>query len=650
MRSVLTLALLSIPAALFAAGPPLLTAPFPLSSFELVGDRAVFIQHKQGTAELWATDGTAAGTVRLPLGCDDCPFLRFVAHDGSRLFFNLQGRLGITDGTPEGTLLLQEPGEAVLDVFPFDPLFVGSRLFFAGEDAAGVEPWVSDGTAEGTGRILDLRSAPEGSLPNPGAVLNDRLFFAATDELGQEPWLSDGTPEGTFRIADLDPGPESSIFFLHAGLRDDLAVFFADAPGRELWRTDATEDGTFRISDFRPDSPDGAFDVSDFFVVGDQAFFTAVTTISFVELWITDGSAEGTRRLTRFEEQGGAGDLLGVSGDRLVFTARFGDERWELWTSDGTVDGTRRLVELCDSPCRPNPRTIGHVRGLLYLRVDEPTFGSELWFTDGTSEGTHVVNLCPGPCSSDPKLLIPDPDVLYVVADDGVHGRELYRIVPAGEPEAVPEPLSGGGIGDSPPVLRLTDFTIPEPFVHRPPFEEPTFPNDIPPSTEPIGPFRGVVLPDGRLLFAATDVGEGFALFTSDGTPEGLEPFFTLGPATQIDVCEPGAETLCLTQDRFRVEVDWHDPRSGDSGSGNVLPGTTLDDSGFFWFFDPANVELIVKVLDARPVNGHFWVFTGSLTDVERRITVTDTVTGQVNVYERAAGNPTGHVDVTAFE
>ena len=52
-------------------------------------------------------------------------------------------------------------------------------------------------------------------------------------------------------------------------------------------------------------------------------------------------------------------------------------------------------------------------------------------------------------------------------------------------------------------------------------------------------------------------------------------------------------------------------------------------DTGYFWFFDDANVELVVKVLDGRSVNGHFWVFFGALSDVGYSITVTDTATGE---------------------
>ena len=68
-----------------------------------------------------------------------------------------------------------------------------------------------------------------------------------------------------------------------------------------------------------------------------------------------------------------------------------------------------------------------------------------------------------------------------------------------------------------------------------------------------------------------------------------------------------------------------------------------------FWFFDPGNLELAVKVLDGRPVNGRFWVFFGALSDVEYWVTVTDTATGAERQYHNAAGTLCGQGDVEAF-
>ena len=64
------------------------------------------------------------------------------------------------------------------------------------------------------------------------------------------------------------------------------------------------------------------------------------------------------------------------------------------------------------------------------------------------------------------------------------------------------------------------------------------------------------------------------------------------------------------------------------------------DDTGAFWFFDPENVELAVKVLDGRAINGRFWVYFGALTDVGYTLRVTDTAATS------GFANPDADVDV----
>jgi len=98
---------------------------------------------------------------------------------------------------------------------------------------------------------------------------------------------------------------------------------------------------------------------------------------------------------------------------------------------------------------------------------------------------------------------------------------------------------------------------------------------------------------------------------------------------------------------RFLVGVTWT-TTTGTTGIGH---GTSLTgDSGYFWFFDPANVELIVKVLDACAVNQRFWVFSGGLTNVSTVITVTDTRTGAVKTYTNPQSTPFKPIqDTSAF-
>lgn len=110
--------------------------------------------------------------------------------------------------------------------------------------------------------------------------------------------------------------------------------------------------------------------------------------------------------------------------------------------------------------------------------------------------------------------------------------------------------------------------------------------------------------------------------------------------------CRPGETALCLNGGRFRVETSWKD-FEGRTGTGKAVAITA--ETGYFWFFDSANVELIVKVLDARGLNQRFWVFYGALSNVEYEMTVTDTLTGNVNVYSNPSGRFASVGDTRGF-
>jgi hypothetical protein len=94
--------------------------------------------------------------------------------------------------------------------------------------------------------------------------------------------------------------------------------------------------------------------------------------------------------------------------------------------------------------------------------------------------------------------------------------------------------------------------------------------------------------------------------------------------------------TLSLQNGRFTVAITWAIP--GESGPGHGVP--LVGDSGYFWFFDAANVEVIVKVIDGCGLNQRFWVFAGGLTNVGTTMIVTDTQTGAAKTYRNPLSTP----------
>ncbi|MCL4836407.1 MAG: hypothetical protein KJ058_00390 [Thermoanaerobaculia bacterium] len=100
-------------------------------------------------------------------------------------------------------------------------------------------------------------------------------------------------------------------------------------------------------------------------------------------------------------------------------------------------------------------------------------------------------------------------------------------------------------------------------------------------------------------------------------------------------ICVADDHTLCLNQDRFRVRVTWVDFQGG-TGQAFALPYTA--DSGFFYFFGPDNLEVLVKVLDACVPFERYWVFFAVASNVEYHIEVADTHHGLSKVYDNPPG------------
>lgn len=117
------------------------------------------------------------------------------------------------------------------------------------------------------------------------------------------------------------------------------------------------------------------------------------------------------------------------------------------------------------------------------------------------------------------------------------------------------------------------------------------------------------------------------------------------GFITIVEACTAG-ERLCLLGDRFHLTIAWDDNR-GNQGVGR--PVQLTDETGYFWFFGPGNVEVVIKALDGRALNEYFWIFYGSLSDVEYTLTVTDSETGEVKEYSNPQGNFASVGDTRAF-
>lgn len=122
------------------------------------------------------------------------------------------------------------------------------------------------------------------------------------------------------------------------------------------------------------------------------------------------------------------------------------------------------------------------------------------------------------------------------------------------------------------------------------------------------------------------------------------------------EACEPSATTLCIddaTGDgRFAVTTFVESSVGGFEKFATAIPlaEVGITKGGIFFFNNAANPELLIKVLNACSVNGHYWVFWSAGTNLGLTITVIDTQTGDDAVYVNPDRTPADVVqDIQAF-
>lgn len=138
----------------------------------------------------------------------------------------------------------------------------------------------------------------------------------------------------------------------------------------------------------------------------------------------------------------------------------------------------------------------------------------------------------------------------------------------------------------------------------------------------------------GLLAVYHFDANANDAIGGRNGTTTGSAGFLNNAVTAS---CTTTAEALCLQGNKFLVQTKWID-YAGNFGNGKVVPGSSAD-SGLFWFFNAANWEVLVKVLNACPGSGK-WVFAAATTDVHYELIVTNVTSGEQKRYFNYLGTP----------
>ncbi|AGC43437.1 putative lipoprotein [Myxococcus stipitatus DSM 14675] len=292
--------------------------------------------------ELWASNGTEAGTVRLasfgPVAALGAPVLKV----GNALLFSLSEPRGTflwrTDGTAAGTVLVKRLDAGEVRIGEVGSAGAGGLGLFTLLDTVGTEVWRTDGTAAGTVRLETF-----GRAMRLLGAMGTSVILAEEDDVGQRLHLRrvSLTGGGKAFITSLDnpyAGQPDAYPYLQHIVPTQEWLFFSLAIGSpgpsprrvRLWVTDGTAAGTRQLP--------GELSTSDEYwspvaATGPgSVFFAGAQPSRGVEPWVSHGSAATTWQVADANPTSGSspGGFTRM-GARIFFGARDDTGRLQLW-------------------------------------------------------------------------------------------------------------------------------------------------------------------------------------------------------------------------------------------------------------------------------------------------------------------------------
>ncbi|NMO16305.1 ELWxxDGT repeat protein [Pyxidicoccus fallax] len=441
----------------FDASPRTLTA---------VGDTLFFftsfVREPYSWLSLWKTSGTGATLVHALGEKPPLPPPNLLAPFNDRLLISSHAGLWLSDGTAEGRVILRGQGTSALLVRD------GTLSFTHGESLL----YRSDGTPSGT-VLLKETSQPNDLdwLDQQLVDVNGTLFFVGRDVTGSELWKSDGTGAGTVKVRDINPGEQGSS--IHGMMSFNGRLFFTAvdvSQTRRLWTSDGTLFGTNTLG----------VEANTLTAAGGKLFF-----VSGPSLATSDGTTPGTRMVKRLS----TGETARIQeptelGGSLLFVTNDGTSGEELWRSDGTEAGTVRVKDIHPGPGGSSPQSLTNVDGVLYFLAAADGTEFEVWRSDGTEAGTFAVStrldarsrrqLEPGEAA--PRMARVKR-TLYFTARDAAHGEELWglRLPPltCPQPQVVEATSTAGAEARYPAPVMTPDVTGTPSITYEPPESRP---------------------------------------------------------------------------------------------------------------------------------------------------------------------------------
>ena len=384
----------------------------PYGFTSLPNGKFIFMAFKDTAGyELWASDGTKAGTkfIKDVYAGSNYSNIFYPTEFAGKVYFSASSKgygreLWMTDGTDTGTQLVKDINLHTIGDGPEQLTVYKGKLYFTMDNwTHGKELWVTDGTSTGTTMLVDINLGKNSSWPRGFTEYQGKLYFSADDGTnGRELWVTDGTSTGTTMLKDILPGNGNSdpgAFFVST---TNELFFRATTPatGYELWKTDGTTNGSQMIKDISGDSTDGIkFQGSEYAMVNynSKVYFRGSDTTHGTELWVTDGTSSGTKLLKDINTVASLNRSSAPWGftlfkNKIYFSATDTSSNIELWVSDGTSAGTNLFKELRSGRVYGGAARLFMVyKNHLYMKAQLDTGGWQLIRCDGTASGITVV-------------------------------------------------------------------------------------------------------------------------------------------------------------------------------------------------------------------------------------------------------------------
>jgi ELWxxDGT repeat protein len=508
-------------------------------------------RNASGKQELWATDGSEAGTIQLT--DSNAPFggqPRTLARVGDAAYFvgalsSTTSRLFRTDGTVAGTREIDlgatgpTPGQ-IRSIFP-----VGLEIALGvGPSSAGTL-WLTDDSGETIRAVQSGFSSP--AMEYYGQTSDGITYFSAsTSAAGRELWRTDGSSPATMMVADINPGSSNGpISPPTAMLVDEQFYFAADGgeTGVELWVSDGSLTGTHLVRDLRSNISGDPFNIT---TVGDRAFYLASELSSGTELWVSDASGPGTH-IARDTNPGPASNFptINALGNIVICDLNDGQTGRELWRSNGTPEGTYQLLDLRPGSSGSNPRNFFRVGAeLIFFATGPDVSNSSFWRTDGTSVGTAPAIPLPSGYSFGgvTPLWAPISGGFLFAGEFGSEGHELWRADLSTGAFWLVSDIVACTAGSSPELLTPSNgfvyFRANRPDTGVELWRTDGYSTgtqlvaDIRPGEIGSRPQPIIAMP-GYTLFSANDGVHGHELWRTDGTPSGTYMLRDIAPGAE---------------------------------------------------------------------------------------------------------------------